>query len=99
MWEAGEGYRFQYIIDKTSPLDLKINKGMTFSDRSFQYLNAERVGPRMVNQAGQKNGIVYNGENATYLMDMADKTNRGIADVMAGKQWTIRNFRFMLNDG
>ena len=94
MWEAGEGYRFQYIIDKTSPLDLKINKGMTFSDRSFQYLNAERVGPRMVNQAGQKNGIVYNGENATYLMDMADKTNRGIADVMAGEAMDNQKFSF-----
>ena len=70
-------------MDKTSPLDLKFKKGQPFPDTEIQYLNAERIGPRMVNQAGKKNGIALNGENATYLMDIADKSRRGVAG--AGK--------------
>lgn len=80
--EDGQEYLFQYLIDKMSPLDLKIKKGTLFPGLGFQYLNAERIGPRTVNRAGQKNGIALNGENATYLMDIADKNNRSIADAM-----------------
>lgn len=79
----GKQHIFQYAVDKTSPLDLKIKKGQPFPDTEIQYLNAECIGPRMVNQAGKKNGIALNGENATYLMDIADKSRRGGAG--AGK--------------
>ena len=74
--ERGVTYGFQYVIDKVSPLDLKVKAGKAFPGIAVQYLNAERIGPRMANQAGQKNGIVLNGENAAYLMDVADKSGR-----------------------
>ncbi len=44
----GKQHIFQYAVDKTSPLDLKIKKGQPFPDTEIQYLNAERIGPRMV---------------------------------------------------
>ncbi len=92
--EGEKKYSFQYVVDKTSPLDLKIRKGQLFPARGLQYLNAERIGPRMVNQAGQKNGIALNGENATYLMDIADKNNRGVADAMSGGAVTSQKFSY-----
>lgn len=82
--EAGKRHSFLYAVDKTSLLDLKIIKGQLFPSITVQYLNAERIGPRVVNQAGQKNGIALNGENATYLMDIADKSKRGVAEAMKG---------------
>lgn len=92
--EEEKRYSFQYIIDKTSPLDLKVRKGSVFSNITLQYLNAERIGPRMANQAGAKNGIVSNGENAVYLMDIADKSNRGVAKIMAGIDAVSHKFSF-----
>lgn len=96
--EEARRFPFQYVVDKTSPLDLKIVQGQPFPGITFQYLNAERIGPRMVNQAGQKNGIVSNGENATYLMDIADKSNRSIAEAMAGIDGVSRKFSFYVEN-
>lgn len=92
--EDGKEYLYQYVVDKKSPLDLKIKEGHLFPVRSLQYLNAERIGPRMVNQAGQRNGVVFNGENATYLMDIADKNNRRVADVMADEETVLQKFSY-----
>lgn len=96
--EMGKEYSFQYAVDKTSLLDLKIVKGQFFPGIAVQYLNAERIGPRTVNQAGQKNGIVLNGENATYLMDIADKNNRDIAEVMKGADAVSKQFSFYVEN-
>lgn len=92
--EHGKRYLFQYMIDKISPLDLKIKKGQPFPGRSVQYLNAERIGPRMATQAGQKNGIALNGENAAYLMDIADKNNRSVAEAMMDKDTISKKFSY-----
>lgn len=92
--EDDNTYYFEYVVDKTSPLDLKIRKGQSTPNRSLQYLNAERMGPRMVNQAGKKNGIAFNGENAAYLMDIADKNNRGIAGVLADEEAVSQKFSY-----
>ena len=94
--EKGEDYLFQYWVDKKSPLDLKIKKGNLFPERNVQYLNAERIGPRMVNQAGQKNGITINGENATYLMDVADKDNRSVADALTDHDAASKKFSYQV---
>ena len=92
--EEGIKHHFEYIVDRNSPLDLKVKKGQVFSDVSLQYLNAERIGPKMVNMAGQKNGIAFNGENAAYLMDIADKSNRSIADVLSDKGSVSQKFSY-----
>lgn len=92
--EDGNKYTFQYLVDRTSPLDLQVAKGCIFPDMDIQYLNAERIGPRMVNQAGQKNGIAPNGENATYLMDIADKNNRKIASAMTDNKTAVQKFSY-----
>ncbi|MCI8893696.1 MAG: DUF3696 domain-containing protein [Lachnospiraceae bacterium] len=80
--EGKKSFTYHYQIDKSSPLDLKITRADVFEDRNFQYLNAERIGPRVSHQAGQKNGITMNGENAVYLMDIADKTGLKIPPML-----------------
>lgn len=92
--EGDQDFTYQYQIDKASPLDLKIKTGHLFQRINLQYLNAERIGPRVTNQAGQKKGIVFNGENATYLMDVADKTNRTIAAVMTEDEHVSSKFSY-----
>ena len=94
----GKQHIFQYAVDKTSPLDLKIKKGQPFPDTEIQYLNAERIGPRMVNQAGKKNGIALNGENATYLMDIADKSRRGVAGALTDETNPVQKFSFYVEN-
>ena len=93
--DSGE-YMYQYQIDKASPLDLKIKEAKAFQDTSVQYLNAERVGPRVANQAGNKNGIAYNGENATYLMDIADNMNRLISPALMGEDERSPKFSYFV---
>lgn len=92
---AGE-YTYQYKIDKNSLLDLKIKKADVFLDTNVQYLNAERIGPRVSNQAGNRNGITRDGENATYLMDIADKANRKIAAGLINKDERSQKFSYFV---
>lgn len=92
--EDDRRYVYQYQIDKASPLDLKVKTSDVFSGMKMQYLNAERIGPRVSNQAGNKNGISHDGENATYLMDIADTTGRLISPILAGNDGMLQKFSY-----
>lgn len=80
--EGEQEYLYTYEIDLTSPLELCVKSGSVLPECSFQYLNAERIGPRMANQAGKSDGISMDGENAAYLIDVADRTERTVAQVL-----------------
>ena len=80
--ENGKAYRFDYKIDKNAPLDLKVYIDALMPGYKMQYLNAERIGPRVSNQAGRSENMAFNGENAVYMIDVADRTERPVADVL-----------------
>lgn len=78
--DGGSEYLFQYQINMDSPLELGVKSGNLFHKRNFQYLNAERIGPRVSNRAGKGDGITFDGENAAYLIEAADRTERPVAE-------------------
>lgn len=82
LYEDGEEHLFQYRINMASPLELGVKSGKLFKMRSFQYLNAERVGPRVSNRAGKGDGLTFDGENAAYIIETADRTERPVAETL-----------------
>lgn len=80
LFEDEEEHLFQYQINMASPLELGVKSGSLFKGRSFQYLNAERVGPRVSNRAGKGDGLTFDGENAAYIIEAADRTERPVAE-------------------
>lgn len=78
----GKEYCMNYEVDKTAPLDLKVSSDGFMPEYKMQYLNAERVGPRVANQAGRGEGIAFDGENAAYMIEVADRTDRQVAELL-----------------
>ena len=68
-----------YDIDMKFPLILRARGNKIRPIQSFQYVNAERVGPRVSTRAGNGEGISSDGENASYLIQVADESSREIA--------------------
>ena len=90
--EYGQGYE----IDKTSPLALKVKAGVQMPECKMQYLNAERIGPRVSNQAGRGDGITFDGENAAYLIDVADRTERSVSDILKAGLQSSNKFSYFV---
>lgn len=84
LYEEKNWYIYNYGIDRNFPLELRFENKKGLPKRNLQYLNAERVGPRVSNQAGKGEGIVFNGDNAAYLTEVADRTKRIIAEQLKG---------------
>lgn len=78
--EGEEKFIYEYNIDMAHPLKLCVAKGTLKTSENVQYLNAERVGPRVSNPAGAGDGITFDGENAAYLVELGDRTDRKISD-------------------
>lgn len=77
--DENNSHKFVYEINKISPLELKIMHCADVSNINMQYLNAERIGPRTMHSAKIKNKINSNGDNAPYLIEIGDKTERKVA--------------------
>lgn len=75
-------YSLGYEVDKKAPLNLKVKADAPMPEWKMQYLNAERVGPRVANQAGRGDGIAFDGENAAYMIEAADRMERPVADLL-----------------
>lgn len=80
--DADVPIKFIYDINKLYPLDLKIAKNAVTSKANMQYLNAERIGPRTMHSAKTRESIGTNGDNAPYLIEIADKTMRKISPTL-----------------
>lgn len=71
-----EEQEYQYVVEAENPLNLKlynekkINKWKNAPNIS--YLNAERIGPRLVYQAGGEEKIISDGSNSAYLIVRAE---------------------------
>lgn len=78
--------KYCYYVNPEAPLELQVNRTGTCGKWNLQYLNAERVGPRMVNQAGRGDGILCDGDNAAYLIDVANRTERPVGELMKVEQ-------------
>lgn len=65
--------RFCYTIDKNAILNLKAEVAEKLPKHEMTYLNAERIGPRMMYEAGGIEKITPNGSNAVYLMEQGDR--------------------------
>lgn len=94
----GEECRFNYQIDKNAPLDLKVCVDVPMPACKMQYLNAERVGPRVSNQAGRGESIAFNGENAAYMIEVADRTERPVAEVLKGRLTDSSKFSYFVEN-
>ncbi len=68
-----DGRKFGYYIDRDSVLNLGARMEREMPPHEMTYLNAERIGPRMLYEAGGKEKITANGSNAVYLMEQGDK--------------------------
>ncbi|MBR5510334.1 MAG: DUF3696 domain-containing protein [Lachnospiraceae bacterium] len=88
----GEEIRQSYEVDKTSPLALKVKADGQMTECRLQYLNAERVGPRVSNQAGKGDGITFDGENAAYLIEAADRTDRSVSELLRADRQASNKF-------
>lgn len=82
LFERDQEYPYAYEINLGAPLELFVKEGSSLMEHSVQYLNAERIGPRMSNQAGKSDGISMDGENAAYLIDVADRTGRTVGRIL-----------------
>lgn len=94
----GDEYRLNYQVDKAAPLNLKVSSDMLMPEYKLQYLNAERVGPRVANQAGRGDGIAFDGENAAYMIEAADRMDRPIAEVLKGKLCESNKFSYFVEN-
>lgn len=94
LYEESEQYSYYYSINMNSPLELRVENEREIPERNLQYLNAERVGPRVANQAGKGDGIVFNGDNAAYLIEVADRSNRSIAEQLKGNMKESNKFSY-----
>lgn len=69
--------KFQ-ILPSSFTLDV-IEKSMSCTSIYFQYLNAERIGPRITNEVmGDYNQVAVHGNNAAYQMELADLNKKNI---------------------
>lgn len=71
---SADGKYVDYFIDKENGLDLYCEKDKKFEFPELQYVNAERMGPRMFYSAGGEKKIRQDGSNATYLVECADNS-------------------------
>lgn len=69
-----DGKAVNYFIDKENGLDLFCEKDKEFAFPELQYVNAERMGPRMFYSAGGEKKIQQDGGNAAYLVEYADNS-------------------------
>lgn len=65
-------YSYEYGIEKQSPLYLKVLSAVGEGQMNLSYLNAERLGPRTLYEAGNTEKSMMHGENAAYLMEVSD---------------------------
>lgn len=79
---ALNGNPFSYVIDRNTLLDLKAEVIGDLPPHELSYLNAERIGPRMLYDAGGIEKIRPNGSNAVYLMEQADKSELKIPKLL-----------------
>lgn len=70
-----DGKGISFSLDKNTGLDLKIHKENAMGRLNICYLSAERMGPRMSYLAGGINKFKYDGSNAVYLMELAERKN------------------------
>lgn len=57
----------------------------------FQYLNAERLGPRLYTGIGDSDSLISpNGENAAYLVDLADQEGFEISSDLLGESEPVK---------
>lgn len=77
-----DGKKFCYTIDKNTVLNLKVEAADKLPKHEMTYLNAERIGPRMLYEAGGIEKITSNGSNAVYLIEQGDKNGLKVADAL-----------------
>ena len=64
------------VLDPGLALTIRFREMICDKSIFMQYLNAERIGPRLINQVAiSQNGVSVNGENAAYMMEYADRNN------------------------
>lgn len=63
----------------------------------LQYLNAERIGPRIMNQIlVTQNGVSANGENAAYIIEKSDREEFMVSDFMRDKEDKSKKFSYQV---
>lgn len=80
-----DGKHFCYKIDRNAVLNLEAVVADRLPGHEMMYLNAERIGPRMLYEAGGIEKITPNGSNAVYLLEQGDKNGLKIADSLMCK--------------
>ena len=60
------------------------------TERNLNYLNAERIGPRMFYEIGKVDQIEMNGSNASYLMERADNEKMRIPGELMVNQESLK---------
>ena len=72
----------EFYIDKDNGLNLWARCPKPIKDISLNYLNTERIGPRIDYRAGGEDKISYDGSNTVYLMERADNLGLQIPDAL-----------------
>lgn len=73
---------YKYGIDKQSPLYLNVLSVSGNERLDISYLNAERLGPRTMYDAGRTEKILMHGENAAFLMEVSDMEEIRIPELL-----------------
>lgn len=71
-----------FNVNKNNPADLQSDVARKSKGLSIQYLNAERMGPRMTYEAGGDLKIAMDGSNASFIMERMDYENCTIPPMM-----------------
>lgn len=87
---------YEYGIDKQSPLYLQV-LSVTGNERlDLSYLNAERLGPRTIYEAGSTERILMHGENAAFLMEVSDMEETRIPELLLLEEEVSSKFSFQV---
>lgn len=94
--DGNETYSYEYGIEKQSPLFLNVLSAAGTGRLDLSYLNAERLGPRTMYEAGGTEKILSHGENAAFLMEASDLEEIRIPELLLLEEETSAKFSFQV---
>lgn len=83
---GNEEQEYQYVVEPENPLNLKLYYSKEIKEveemPNIAYLNAERIGPRLVYHAGGEEKILPDGSNSAYLIARAEIVQKKVPDAL-----------------